>query len=321
MKPFDEILEPVILGQNRGFYFVFKPPYMDSVPIESAKNSGKRPLAAIEARADPKTAARAPGHDLVSWLAEQKPEIAPLPSGIPSSLGLLAHRYRLELGLVSRLDNPTSGLVLFARTFDSFVAFIHAQQEDKVVKSYRLAASPAAITPSCESESVAFVPGSMPSIFLPERDFLENALQVAASTGSLDDYFLKFSVSSRFRSYGRGGARVACILPELASKTKKPLTKEVYTTELFPRGLFGQFHALELDAQIHSGFRHQIRAHLAWAGFPIIGDSVYGSSFEQVRQDRKATISERLLLESYAVRIAPHDSWPDGFYYSIYKLR
>lgn len=315
MKPFDEILEPVILGQNRDFYFIFKPCGMDSVPIESAKSSSKKP----SKESLPATEARAPGHDLVSWLAEQKPEIAPLPSGIPSSLGLLARRYRLELGLVSRLDNPTSGLVLLARTFESFVAFIHAQQEDKVVKSYRLAASPAEISAGCESESSAFVPGSIPSIFLPERDFLENALQVAASTGSMDDHFLKFAVSSRFRSYGRGGARVACILPELASKSKKPLTKEVYTTKLFPRGLLRQFHALELDAQIHSGFRHQIRAHLAWAGFPIIGEPLYGNSLAQMRQDHKATISERLLLESYAVSVAPHDPWPDGFNFSLYK--
>ncbi|HNX72736.1 MAG TPA: pseudouridine synthase [Spirochaetales bacterium] len=314
MKPFDEIFEPCILGQDKDFYFVFKPAGIDSVPIESAATSSKKPSASIDARA--------PRHDLVTWLAEQKPGIAPLPSEIPSSLGLLAHRYERELGLVSRLDNPTSGLVLFARTFDSFVAFVRAQQEDKVVKRYRLAALPAAIPSSCESGSSAFVPGSMPAIFLPERDFLENALQVAESTGSPGDQFPKFAVSSRFRSYGRRGAQVACILPELAPKTKKRITKEVYTTELLPRGLFRQFHALELDAQIHSGFRHQIRVHLAWAGFPIIGDSVYCSSLEQVQQDRESTMTERLLLESYEVCIAPHRAprspWPDGFYYSIY---
>ena len=28
--------------------------------------------------------------------------------------------------------------------------------------------------------------------------------------------------------------------------------------------------------RIHRGFRHQIRCHLTWAGFPILNDSLYG---------------------------------------------
>lgn len=33
-----------------------------------------------------------------------------------------------------------------------------------------------------------------------------------------------------------------------------------------------------LDVTIRRGGRHQIRAHLAWAGFPIVGDALYGES-------------------------------------------
>ena len=38
-----------------------------------------------------------------------------------------------------------------------------------------------------------------------------------------------------------------------------------------------------LRVQIAKGARHQIRAHLAHAGFPIVGDPVYGDEHEQVR--------------------------------------
>jgi len=49
--------------------------------------------------------------------------------------------------------------------------------------------------------------------------------------------------------------------------------------------------AMLVEARIAKGFRHQIRAHLASAGFPIVGDSVYGSAALEVD-------SERLLLHA-----------------------
>jgi 23S rRNA pseudouridine1911/1915/1917 synthase len=51
-----------------------------------------------------------------------------------------------------------------------------------------------------------------------------------------------------------------------------------------------------LCASIRSGRRHQIRVHLASAGFPIIGDSLYGED-EQTKQD------ERLFLHAHQIRL------------------
>jgi RluA family pseudouridine synthase len=50
----------------------------------------------------------------------------------------------------------------------------------------------------------------------------------------------------------------------------KPASTSLRTLERFPS------HAL-VEAQPHSGYTHQIRAHLAWIGFPIVSDPLYAS--------------------------------------------
>ena len=40
----------------------------------------------------------------------------------------------------------------------------------------------------------------------------------------------------------------------------------------------GEFNSSILDVQIETGKTHQIRAHLAYLGFPIIGDGKYGKN-------------------------------------------
>jgi hypothetical protein len=58
-------------------------------------------------------------------------------------------------------------------------------------------------------------------------------------------------------------------------------------------GLTGPFSLLELT--ILRGARHQIRAHLADAGFPIVGDSLYGLE----SSDR----AERMFLHHFEITL------------------
>lgn len=67
------------------------------------------------------------------------------------------------------------------------------------------------------------------------------------------------------------------------------------TTEVEPLEVLGDVTLIE--ARIHAGRRHQIRAHLAAAGYPIVGDARYGAS-GVVRADRPFLHALRIELIS-----------------------
>ncbi|MDR0475528.1 MAG: RNA pseudouridine synthase [Treponema sp.] len=73
-------------------------------------------------------------------------------------------------------------------------------------------------------------------------------------------------VVSAFRPYGRGRRVVRPVL----SGSGKPYVTEILENNPGPDGtrLF--------RLRIVNGFRHQIRCHLAWLGFPILNDELYG---------------------------------------------
>jgi 23S rRNA pseudouridine1911/1915/1917 synthase len=83
------------------------------------------------------------------------------------------------------------------------------------------------------------------------------------------------SVESRFAPYGPGRRMVRVILPEEKSKRlAQAATRETYRTEA--RILATGSGRTLLSACITKGFRHQVRAHLSFIGYPIFGDPLYG---------------------------------------------
>ncbi len=95
-------------------------------------------------------------------------------------------------------------------------------------------------------------------------------------------------IRSGFRAYGCGRKSVRPTLEGMRSFDGK-----VYETKLM------DVVENRVYVEIERGFRHQIRAHLAWLKHPITGDELYGG--------RK---SERLMLESYSISFS-------GFSFSI----
>ena len=73
------------------------------------------------------------------------------------------------------------------------------------------------------------------------------------------------TLESDFRPYGPGRKEV------------RPLKEgKQYYTEILEEQQTGSDEVRYLRLRIHRGFRHQIRCHLAWAGFPVLNDPLYG---------------------------------------------
>ncbi|GAB6277176.1 MAG: hypothetical protein SAMD01599839_17160 [Rectinema sp.] len=190
-------------------------------------------------------------------------------------------QFQGELGMLYRLDRDTSGILLFALNRSTMDSMRRAQDNMALKKRYMFACT----------ESNHELPGSMPRVRYAERAALLDKLYVRQ----------EIDVASYFRSYGPRGARVSCISPEFAQKPKKRIAKDIYVTKYLSAQNAGvECHAslglptgtIFIEAEIRKGFRHQIRAHSAWMGFPILGDSIYAGVY-----------SKRLFLEAFSVTL------------------
>ncbi len=183
-------------------------------------------LVVVDKPAGQPTAPLAPGElgTLANALVARYPELA----GI-------GHSPR-EPGLVHRLDNETSGLVVAARTQGAFEALRDALREGRLDKRYLLV---------CEAKD------------LPETGTIEIPLAPHPK--------------DRRRVYPCVHPRdVVRYAPRPATTTYR-----VVKTSAAEEGGAGPRWAL-VEARAAKAARHQIRAHFAAIGHPLAGDALYG---------------------------------------------
>jgi len=253
---------PMVLVADSSIVAVVKPPRLHSAPIASQTSADRVPT-------------------LCDWVFERFPDVA--------HAGIGQGR---EGGLLHRLDYETSGIVLFARNSEALDFLLKEQESDAFTKEYLLEARPS-------GEGLA---GSRPFRSSPygisqeawEKNLtgLLGKIGEAANWESLAD----FDIVSRFRSYGPEAARVACIAPDVEAPKGKETTRRVYRTSSTAGRRLSTVHddsiqpRIEIKARITRGFRHQIRAHFAWIGLPIVGDPLYS-----------ALPADRLMLHAFRV--------------------
>ncbi|MDR1466311.1 MAG: RNA pseudouridine synthase [Treponema sp.] len=157
-----------------------------------------------------------------------------------------------EGGIVHRLDYETRGLVLAAKTQAFFNHILIQQEKGLFVKGYR----------SVTTKTVEAA-GGIPAC-----------------------------VESAFRSYGPSGGMVKPILKPFPKNKEVCLDQGRYYCTRIVDAIEREDGTVCFRLQLKRGFRHQIRCHLAWIGFPIVHDMLYGAAY--YRQGDLALSAEAL---------------------------
>ena len=152
-----------------------------------------------------------------------------------------------EYGLVHRIDTVTQGLLLIAASQDFYEWILKCQEQGSFVKFYNA---------TCKNLCVE--DDSFPDLPHVHEELLEKG---------------HAELKSKFRYYGENRKLVRPVTELSSPAAKKKAEKYEYSTALT---LLDEdslnYHFL---ARISRGFKHQVRCHLRWCGFPILGDSDY----------------------------------------------
>jgi 23S rRNA pseudouridine1911/1915/1917 synthase len=148
-------------------------------------------------------------------------------------------------GIVHRLDEDTSGLILIAKTGEAYEYFKNLFQERKIEKEYLALVH---LVPSKKHDTINAALEKVP---------LKQKMKVGTGKEAITEYWV---------------------------------VKEGFIDGLDEVAL--------LRVKLHTGRTHQIRAHLAHIGHPILGDEVYGSNYKQ--QDVR--VINRQFLHAYRLK-------------------
>lgn len=151
-----------------------------------------------------------------------------------------------EGGVLHRLDTLTSGLVLVAKNKESFDFLLDEQKKNNFEKNY--------IVKATNNEKL------LEGFFqFPYYSVIEKSPVV---------------IESRFRHFGKGRKSVRPVMDNYSKKITDKASKTKYTTIVRYKMCDDDFYIF--NCTLTNGFRHQIRAHLAWSGYPLVGDELYG---------------------------------------------
>ena len=170
----------------------------------------------------------------------------------------------VEHGLLHRLDTATAGLMIIAATQKCYDFLQEEQKEGRIIKTY-----------------------------LAECGLPRNETRVPEA---LEGHPIK--ITSYFRPYGPGRKEVRPVFPEDSEITLKKVEKKVlYTTNIEIKKINNEKNTALVECSITNGYRHQVRCHLAWAGFPIVNDLIYNSNTNKKSTEQMHFCASKIQFE------------------------
>ena len=169
-------------------------------------------------------------------------------------------RKQIEYGLIHRIDNVTNGLILIALNQNFYDFMIEEQKNNKFIKTY-------------SAECSKYLKND---VILPGFPLFDLNI-------SLKNDF-SFDIESYFRFFGKNNREVRPVSLDSKNKfaAKKVGQQKKYKTSVLIKQVNSD--SVSVECKISSGFRHQVRCHLAWAGLPIINDDLYNPDFRLSEQ-------------------------------------
>jgi len=119
---------------------------------------------------------------------------------------------------------------------------------------------------------------------LNRLDFYSQGFLIASKTLEFYHKYKKLEeegkIEKHYLTFVEGKVKDKFVISKKIDTKKKKVVKvleeasDIVKTEVEPFAVYKDFSIV--IAKIFKGARHQIRAHLSYAGYPLIGDAVYG---------------------------------------------
>ena len=174
-------------------------------------------------------------------------------------------RKTVEHGLLHRIDTETHGLLLIASTQEFYDFILQEQTQGRFIKTYHaeceFVANNSQLLDGFPQSEVAVMASMDTSLFCQQAE-----VQLIAKH--------TFEIASYFRSFGKEQREVRPVTENSGRAALKKLTlKKQYKTNM--KILGWRDNVFSIECSLKSGYRHQVRCHLAWQNLPIIGDPLY----------------------------------------------
>lgn len=232
--------------------------------------------------------------------------------GLRSREAQVRGKKAIEAGLLHRLDTDTRGLVLFAKDQKVYDFLAARQEAGQIIKTYCAFVEP---TLSRAMEYNGYGINATELATLKELSAVQRGIAAQEQVVVQERIAAKLplTLESQFRNFGPSAKRVAPVFSDSRhyKKDGRLYTTVIEAADILPYPIDGNDTVpktvceslsppplIRVRCRLSRGYRHQVRAHLAAAGLPIAGDSLYGPQGAEA-QPEAAAVS----LQLYAVSL------------------